>query len=174
MQFFCTIRLCPTSYVIPMRSLSVHPNLYFIALVACMLNMAATVGGAVRCEDPTGESSIEFACDHNHCEDTEFDGRTSNNQHVHDDDFASDGGCNCSTSSCPCEDTPLEIVVAPLLGRDDATHVDQSATAPSPFDAEQIQPAGARFANLSSPRFHSLQMKTSWSFLHLSTIILIV
>ncbi len=76
-----------------------HPVICLVALAAYLLNLVALAGGAVLCQDPAGESSIELACDHDHCAATV----------EHDHDF---GGCWCS--SCPCEDTPLAIDVVPL------------------------------------------------------------
>ena len=83
-----------------------HPVICLVALAAYLLNLIALAGGAVLCQDPAGESSIEFACDHDHC------AATVETEHDHDS-----GGCWCS--SCPCDDTPLTMDVAPVPKDDD-------------------------------------------------------
>ena len=89
-----------------MRTRPSHPVTCLVALTAYLLNLAAIAGGAVVCQDPAGASSIEVACDHDHC------AATVDTEHDHDS-----GRCWCS--SCPCEDTPLALDVAPLLKDDD-------------------------------------------------------
>ena len=88
-----------------MNARRTHPAICLIALAAYLLNLGAAAGGAVFCQEPAGDSSIEFACDHDHCAAT---------PKAHDHDV---GGCWCS--SCPCEDTSLAIDVAPSLRDDD-------------------------------------------------------
>jgi hypothetical protein len=95
-----------------MRARRTHPVLCLVALAAYLLNLAAAAGGAVLCHDPAGESSVEFACDHDHCSTTVDAG------HEHHP-----AGCWCS--SCPCEDSPL-VMEAPPWHKDD----DLRASAP--------------------------------------------
>ncbi len=88
------------------RTRQTHPVIRLVALAAYLLNLAAAAGGAVLCQDPVGEASIELACDHDHC--------TATVEVEHDHDF---GGCWCF--SCPCDDTSLVMDVALVLRDDD-------------------------------------------------------
>ena len=84
-----------------------HPVVCLIALAASLLNLGAAAGGAVLCQGPVGQSSIELACDHEHC------GAAVGAEHDHDS-----GDCRCS--SCPCQDTPIAVDLAPPAKDDDA------------------------------------------------------
>ena len=83
-----------------------HLAVCLLALGAYLLNSAAAVSGAVLCEDPTGASSVELACDHDHC------ATLVATDHEHDS-----GACWCA--SCPCEDRPVEVDVATVARDDD-------------------------------------------------------
>ena len=89
-----------------MRARRTNPVICFAALAAYVLNLAAAAGGAVLCHAPEGDSSIELACDHDHC------GSVVESDHDHEA-----GGCWCS--SCPCDDTPLPVDLVSVLRDDD-------------------------------------------------------
>lgn len=90
-----------------MSTRKAHPIICVIALGAYLLNLVAAAGGAVLCQNPAGESSIELVGDHDHCPDTI--------EIIHEPDT---GSCWCS--ACPCEDRPLALDVPPLQRNDSA------------------------------------------------------
>ena len=85
-----------------MRSNVTHPVLCLVAFSAYLLNYFAVAGGAVICQEPEGVATIEFSCEHDHCETQYVD------SHDHE---SSEETCQCGT--CECEDTLLTIEIAP-------------------------------------------------------------
>lgn len=134
----------------------IHSVICLVALSAYMCSVAAANSGAVFCEDPTGASSLEFGCDHDHCS------ATVSTDHEHDS-----GQCWCS--SCPCEDKPLEPAVG-TVGRDDDARtkaaIVQGAVLPSFYAVSR----GTRRTACDRSAVPDLDR----SLRHLRTIVLIV
>lgn len=89
-----------------MRHRRTHSLICLIGIAAYLVNTLAAADGAILCQDPSGESSIEFAYDHDHC--------ATALESLHDHDSKT-----CWCPWCPCEDIPLAIDVALLLKDDD-------------------------------------------------------
>ena len=90
-----------------MNTRRVHPILCFLVLAAYLLNLSAAAAGAVLCQEPAGETSIEFVCEHDHCEEIVI-------EIVHDHSL---DNCWCATT-CPCDDTQLVVEITPLFRND--------------------------------------------------------
>ena len=110
-----------------MRSNVTHPVLCLVAFSAYLLNYFAVAGGAVICQEPEGVATIEFSCEHDHCETQYVD------SHDHE---SSEETCQCGT--CECEDTLLTIEIAPAselwLVRTSSLHMER----PPPANGRQL------------------------------------
>lgn len=136
-----------------MQQRTVHPVTCLVVLAAFVVNLGFAAGGAVLCRDSGGQSRIEFACDHGHCD------TLVQVEHDHD----ADDLCRCS--ECPCDDSSLgtDTIATRKNDRPQARAVSGFLCMKWEAAPTVVLPTPARFvAPLRSPRVdpQTLQLRT--------------
>lgn len=112
----------------------------FLELVAAWIALLAYSAGAsawgfVQCEEPDGRIAIELAGDHSNCQPLAGTG------HQHGETAQGPKSCE-ACSSCPCNDTPLTVEVAPLGKKIPLKHLpatDRGGPPPSSLPAHGLK-----------------------------------